>query len=462
MKTHFYKICLSLILLGISLLCFTQNFAQENKYLSLNDILVKLTFTSRISTPTEEINRQLIESIKKQKVNFILNEKGEKELKKAGANNKLLKAIRENFPKNLKEIAANKQKKSSETLLKEVLFTLQETKKNNKSIAEANKLLINKICKDEKPCILSGRLRKALIKAGASKELLSAVTYMESIKRLYNVFIQHYDKQTVKQKKLAINAAREFITIAENNECKQDFSAYVKYFNHQIEFLEKWIKGYGPRPPHPPRPHYQLIKRFDKAYKKAHKTDKWKEVFKFGNEIIENIPKYKLDTTLLLASFGFNKNIKPNKSGKKFQNKTVYYAKLAIQLIGEGKSSSRYGVYNHTYKSKENALGWMNYIIGYIKFHQLNQKYEAINYFEKAFQYKSEVKKFENDVNALIHKANYEIFLENYSGSCEQKKIALKSAKNYINSPFGIDGQYISYFKLAITSLEKEINNMCI
>ena len=41
---------------------------------------------------------------------------------------------------------------------------------------------------------------------------------------------------------------------------------------------------------------------------------------------------------------------------------------------------------------KENALGWMNYIIGYIKNFRQNKRDEAIPYFYKAAQYESQVK----------------------------------------------------------------------
>ncbi len=60
--------------------------AQQDKPLNLDDTLSKLTFTSRIKTSTEEINRQLITDVRKRKVNFTLTRENKDSLKKAGGN----------------------------------------------------------------------------------------------------------------------------------------------------------------------------------------------------------------------------------------------------------------------------------------------------------------------------------------------------------------------------------------
>jgi signal peptidase I len=55
-------------------------------------------------------------------------------------------------------------------------------------------------------------------------------------------------------------------------------------------------------------------------------------------------------------------------------------------------SMQNYGVLTYSYKDKENARGWMNYIIGYINYYRLGKKDEALSYFYKAAQATSTTK----------------------------------------------------------------------
>lgn len=90
-----------------ALICLFANqtaLAQEKKPLNLNDIAVKLTFTSRISKSTKQINKELTADVRKRKVNFILEPDDENLLRKAGANNSLIKAIYESAPKEVKKL----------------------------------------------------------------------------------------------------------------------------------------------------------------------------------------------------------------------------------------------------------------------------------------------------------------------------------------------------------------------
>lgn len=76
----------------------------------------------------------------------------------------------------------------------------------------------------------------------------------------------------------------------------------------------------------------------------------------------------------------------------------VAVSPMSIQSLLENDKKSfteNYGVLNYSFKTKEfpdgkaNALGYMNYIIGCIKYFYLNQKKEAVTYFQKSLRYKS-------------------------------------------------------------------------
>ncbi len=102
MKNQTFK--LFLIFTGLFVFLTAQNTpAQErSEYIDLNYILAKLTFTSRISKSTEQINDELIKEIRERKVDFVLVNEKEKEIEKAGGNELLIKTIHENPQKEIK------------------------------------------------------------------------------------------------------------------------------------------------------------------------------------------------------------------------------------------------------------------------------------------------------------------------------------------------------------------------
>lgn len=74
-----------------------QSASAQEKPLTLNDILGKLTFTSRIAKTAKQINGELIKQINERKVGFGLTKNDEHQIKKRGGNLALIKAIKANF-----------------------------------------------------------------------------------------------------------------------------------------------------------------------------------------------------------------------------------------------------------------------------------------------------------------------------------------------------------------------------
>lgn len=105
MKYHICKTLTVSICVGLFVFFIGQQQAQgqRKKALSLNEILVKLSFTSRINRSIEEINEQIILEVNNRRVNFVVTSKDEESLRKAGGNDLLIKVIRKNPPKSLKE-----------------------------------------------------------------------------------------------------------------------------------------------------------------------------------------------------------------------------------------------------------------------------------------------------------------------------------------------------------------------
>lgn len=103
-----YSVFLTLLLLfGQTIL------SQENKcnQIPLDTVLTKLRYNPFKPKSVEELNRELINEIREQKVSFNLDAKNEKTLRKSGANNLLIETIRQNPPpKEFKEAVLIYQK----------------------------------------------------------------------------------------------------------------------------------------------------------------------------------------------------------------------------------------------------------------------------------------------------------------------------------------------------------------
>lgn len=136
-----------------------------------------------------------------------------------------------------------------------------------------------------------------------------------------------------------------------------------------------------------------LLKRFDLAMT----AKNWDEVYASGKEILKRYPGDEFrDVVLVLGSIGLDETAKAPRVTK-WNEDTITYAKQAVQDLEAGKSFKTYGVSikngaNFQYKNKDDALGWMNYTLGYIYFFDKANKKEALSYLYKATQLASDTK----------------------------------------------------------------------
>jgi hypothetical protein len=91
-----------------------------------------------------------------------------------------------------------------------------------------------------------------------------------------------------------------------------------------------------------------------------------------------------LDIMITMGSIGLDETAK-NPRITKYNTDTLNYARTSLQKIGEGKASRQnWGVLQFAYKSKENAVGWLNYTIGYITYFDKGDKKGALPFLYKA------------------------------------------------------------------------------
>ena len=214
-----------------------------------------------------------------------------------------------------------------------------------------------------------------------------ACAEIDAKKALYAEFTANY-AGTVDQKEKAVAAGKQYVS--KYGACADD-KAIVDYLNTNLPAMEKFVADEKAK-----IERTALYTRFDTAIKASNTND----IMSSGKQILASEPEF-LDVIIALASAGFDQAV-ANPPVDTYNNDVINYSKAAIQKIESGKTSTtgNYGVLQYSYKTKDypdakaNALGLMNYNIGYIMYYRQGKdnpakKKEALPYLYKATQYTS-------------------------------------------------------------------------
>lgn len=211
---------------------------------------------------------------------------------------------------------------------------------------------------------------------------------------LYNKYIENYQSEDAAKLQVALDAAKEYIA-KYNTEADQQ---QVEYFKDAIPTLEKAIKD---------KERGELVKKESDAwygllgkFEAALKGKNWAEAYSVGKQALNMQTQYldeatvksqKLDLAIILGVVGFDRAVEKTDT---FNNDAINYLKSAIQKIEAGETSKTFGLLGYELKNKDNALGLLNYYIGYITYYRQNKKEEAMPYLYKATQYNSASRDF--------------------------------------------------------------------
>ncbi|HEV8159356.1 MAG TPA: hypothetical protein VGP58_10005 [Pyrinomonadaceae bacterium] len=216
---------------------------------------------------------------------------------------------------------------------------------------------------------------------------------------LYDTYIANYDKPEIEKKEIAIKAAKEYV---EKYGAKPEDVEQVDYFKTAIPDLEKAVAEIRAAEEKRKKDiaKQALFKSFDDGVKGTNGKADPVKTYASGKEIVAGDPDF-VDVILVLGSVGFDQAVLPTPVDT-YNEDTIQYAKMAIQKLEANKASKTgdFGVLQYSYKNKDypdgksNALGWMNYNIGYITYYRQGKdnpakKKEALPYLYKATQYTS-------------------------------------------------------------------------
>lgn len=201
------------------------------------------------------------------------------------------------------------------------------------------------------------------------EEVLSLFKECESIYQ--EVFVNYHGKDINRFKEI-LPKAKEYVEKCGDLEGNEEVKTYLIKQTPKIEQKIKEAEN------------EKVYTRFNSAVRDKN----WVVVFATGKEIISINPDIALDLSLILAFIGYE-NASASPPVDKYNDEAISYAKMALQLMSEGKTSQTgdYGAFSYRYKTKNcpdgktNATGWMNYIIGYITFYRLKNVKDAIPYF---------------------------------------------------------------------------------
>jgi hypothetical protein len=246
---------------------------------------------------------------------------------------------------------------------------------------------------------------------------------VEAKQALYKQITDNY-AGTAEKKKTAIEAGKQYVS--KYGACADD-KEIVSYINKSILPMEADLikaeeagkKG-------------ALYTKFDSEIKASNTAG----ILESGKKILDREPEF-LDVIIALASAGFDQTI-ANPPVDTYNNDVINYSKSAIEKIEAGKTSTtgNYGVLQYSYKTKDytdgktNALGLMNYNIGYIIYYRQGKdnpakKKEALPYFYKATQYNSFSKN-----NPEIYRTIGAWYLEEAIRIDGQREAVVKAAGN--------------------------------
>jgi hypothetical protein len=282
---------------------------------------------------------------------------------------------------------------------------------------------------------------------------------IEGKQAIYKRFTDAFDKD-IPTRKNAVAAAKEYI---EKYGACEDDKAQVDYLKNYIPPTEKAIKDFEGE-----KVKGALFTRFNTAMD----AKNWDEVYASGKEIIavEGDSQIGNEVTLVLGSIGLDESYKNN---DKFNPDTVRYAQMAIDKIQSGKPFKTYGVAtkntNYSYVNKNfpdtkaNALGWMNFTIGYIKYYRDKDKKGALPFLYTASQTNSFVKNKPEIYVAIgqhyldevvrLESQRSELFKASSNAETDETKALLALQKGYADR--GFDAYARAYKLVGTTPAEK-------
>ncbi len=203
-------------------------------------------------------------------------------------------------------------------------------------------------------------------------------TDAEGISKLDGQIRELLPKKDKQSRKAAIDAGKQFLEKFGGCDGTKDFSDYLRVTVPKLETIYNAMvdKEYWDA----------VLAKFNDGLAKKN----WDNVYSAGKELIAKKPDEYRAAELVLGSVGLDE-LTYNKNSK-WNDDTIYYAKMALADLEGGKKFTTFSVPPFVYKDKDDAIGWMNYTIGYILSVGKKDPKEGVKYLYNATQVNSTTK----------------------------------------------------------------------
>jgi hypothetical protein len=274
---------------------------------------------------------------------------------------------------------------------------------------------------------------------------------------LSNKVRELFPKTDLPSQSAKIEAGKQFIEKYGACDSAKEFAEYLKTNVPKWEAKLKTDTAKAAQDP--------LIKKFN-----AGLTSKnWDDVYAAGKELIAQWPDDFRAAELVLGSIGLDETAKTPRVTK-WNDDTLTYARMSIADLESGKTFKTFGVNPFTYKNKDDALGWMNYTVGYIMAVDKNDKKNAVNYLYKATQLNSDTASnpvvyetiglyYFDEVNKLADDVKAKIATQSDTDTEDVKKQKIEAIKAAVAQVNGASERALDVFARAYKFAPKDEKN---
>lgn len=183
----------------------------------------------------------------------------------------------------------------------------------------------------------------------------------------------------IADRKAALEAGKQFLEKYGSCEPTKEFSDYLKGY---LPKLEASIKK---------KEHDDEVAAIRDRFLAGIKSKTWDDVYATGKQLLaENADDYRA-VELVLGSIGLDETAKSPRVTK-WNDDTLRFAKQSIADLDGGKKFSQFGIAPFIYKDKGDALGWMNFTVGFILAADKGNKKDGAVYLYRAAQATSDTK----------------------------------------------------------------------
>ena len=230
--------------------------------------------------------------------------------------------------------------------------------------------------------VMSAALAVFLTTAGMSVFAQDACSDTASRDALDKTIRENSVIKTKEARKKTADAGKEYLE--KYGACKDEAGNLIS-----ADFVE-WLKA---KVPVYEKIYNQMVKdektaALEKQFFTGLESKSWDQVYASGKELLAMDPEKYRPAEIVLGSIGYDETAKSPRVTT-WNDETLKYAKQSIADLEAGKKFEPLGFGRYAYKDKDEALGWLNYTIGYILSFDKNDKKQGVEYLYKASQARS-------------------------------------------------------------------------